>query len=431
MEDRKKTQRGGPGAVWAAHGLSQSPFFSQSLEDSTAYPLELFRGQTRITVAESVLAHMDNTESSVTLIMGSPGVGKTSLINLVKFDAAQTTDYLVLPAINLQSGMNAELFSAELLAAMISAAEQQSVHQMRLCKGWSEAIALVRNSKTLGLRVGATAAVGGFEVERTATHRDAQILPPSAWTQALDDVRNCIRSHDLSIVIHLDNVDTICETSPAEAQQLFDDIRELLKTAGFHFIIGTTPSLVDPVLAGRTRVLRIMTNRQQLVVLADNEFADVVSARYKTYQIEDTPFIAPVTVADLGRLYNLFDGDLRAAFGLVEQSVIRAFSGTAATLPLTQIIQMNAHPLLEQAKMEVGGTARKLLELLMARQAEIPASELEEALGVSTADLNAAISALEPGHWVKSATRDDRQFVRLAGNGRLAAQAFNERKGGP
>jgi hypothetical protein len=324
---------------WNLFNLRESPYFQDTLGEAVArYPLSLFVGRDDETAR--LLAGISGSSSSRQGIGGEPGIGKTTLAQLVKATAVEhgywATGALIpfFPddsAERVMGGVLAGLYDAILTARPHTAEHpamqhaQQYVRAFRLAGGGA-------NLSVFG--VGA----GGSRTRAAVPPPGGLLIDgPRVVRELLELARD---ANGKGILLHLNNLENLGERDIANAADILRSLRDpVLLQPGLHtLLVGTTEAVTTATMA-HPQLRSVFT----LTILEPLPLADVqalLAARYRHLRLDPArPFAAPVAPAAVATLYPMFRGDLRGLFKALEEgaNLLVGLAGTKPGAPLTMI----------------------------------------------------------------------------------------------
>jgi hypothetical protein len=321
---------------WNVFNLRESPYFQDSLGEAGArYPLELFVGRDAETTR--LLSGIGGAPSSRQAIGGPPGVGKTTLAQLVKANAVENgywaTNELIpfYPDDTVQrvmGGVLGGLYDAILTTrpatvdhvAMQHA--QQHVHAFRLSGGGA-------NLSILG--VGG----GGSRSTSAVTPAGGVLLDGPRLVRELLDL--CVDAGGKGVVLHLNNLENLSERDVVKAADILRSLRDpVLLQPGLHTILVGTSDAVTTATTSHAQLRSVFT----LQVLEPLPLADVqrlLAARYRHLRLHANKRpLPPVADEVVSSLYPMFRGDLRGLLKALEEGVTLLVGiGKAPGSPLT------------------------------------------------------------------------------------------------
>lgn len=335
------------GPVWAPYGLSGNPFFTAALvsQANVDQGIHLFRGEAREKDADKIVNRILNSENSVKLIEGQSGIGKTTLANFVKSKLIRHEDVavyrdsvLVHPGQTTPQRFAAELLYATLLAIRNSAHGAEATRDVE-----AEARGRVLDDLVmLKERTGGLQQVLGVSWTRSQILKEARERPFGDWRDALVNVQLIAAAQGITrIVIHIDNLDQATINDADAVGELFGDIRDLLQIPGYHFILCGNEAFRLRALANRPGVLDIIGTPIRPSSLSSQEVEEIVQARYEDMRAQDTDLIPPIEPAEVAKVFEVFDGEIRLMFETLGQTFMEEIG------PTGQPTQLRAEQVLE------------------------------------------------------------------------------------
>ena len=307
--------------VWNVYNLRGSPFFQDTLlSGHERRSLDLFVGRTA--ELADLRAHLRGRDSSRQAVAGTSGVGKTTLVQMLKAVALQdgylTTDALV-PFV---TGDTPEAFFGRVLSAVYDIilanrpmaggheamqAAQQMVRAARLATGGASA-------SLFGVGGGVTRGV------TVVTPKDVLIDGPRVLRDLLTLVRN---SDARGLLLHLNNLESLSGRDLARAADLLQSLRDpMLMHEGLHVVLVGTTDAVNDVLGAHAQVRNVFRAPLLLEPLSLIEVHTLLQARYDSWRLhDDRPVHAPVEEEAVDRLFEIFQGDLRGLLKALDDGV--------------------------------------------------------------------------------------------------------------
>jgi hypothetical protein len=309
--------------LWHVYNLRESPYFQATLGgEPDRYPLSLFVG--RRAEAKRLLETIGSSGSSRQAVGGAPGVGKTTLVQLVKSDALHAgywaTDRLVpfypedtTEAVlgRLLSGLYEAILTARPTAAGNSAMEaaQQLVRVSRLESGGAS-LSMLGVGGGFSRGTSAVTPAGAMLLDGPRIIRDLLALAKSGGARG--------------VVLHLNNLENLSERDAKHAAEMLRGLRDtVLLQEGLHIVLAGTADAVATVIGTHAQVRHVFSTPVALEPLAIKEVQTLLGARYHHLALDGkkatVPPVAPRAVAEL---YPLFRGDLRALFKVLEEGAM-------------------------------------------------------------------------------------------------------------
>lgn len=311
--------------LWEPFGLRSNPFFQAELKPVETEPASgLFIGReeelTRVT------RRILSDGSSRTIVQGTPGVGKTSFANRLKADLAAHGIVSYEHPLRITSDMAWSSFVAEVLRTLlrIRAAAGTDGHR----DFWAETARMLEGEEVFGGSVGALGVSAGISRGFVAPR-----LPPGALYEHLGAALRALRTElGAPVVLHVNNLENV---DGETAAVLLRDLRDYLLLDGAHWVFVGALGVEEEVFRRFDQVGGIFPAAETLEPLRTDEVRRLLRRRYEHLRIAERGFVAPVELETAGRLYGLYQGDLRNFLRLLADAAERAL-GLPELRPMTE-----------------------------------------------------------------------------------------------
>lgn len=346
--------------LWHQYGLRRNPFFQEPLANDGDGPelKEFFTGRAAdLALATTQLTHDEQTR---VLLLGAPGVGKTTLLNRLLSDVRQPDGlrlgWLVasIPPINLPKAATLQDFCIEILRHALDMRRQLQAEQRSDGRaGKAAAARIVRKTQKTLLPGNAL----WEQVERTvegALTLSPQLFgvgvttqftapPPSAamWMpltkQALGQL---VLESGRDIVFAINNAENLRDDIAERATSVLTDARDLFLSPHTHWVFAGTPDFFESVIRPRRQLSGIMGYPVLLPPLDASAVEALIARRYAALRVPHLSFVPPITARDAGALARAFVGDLRELLRAMEMAVVRVTPVRAGTISLIDAMKV-------------------------------------------------------------------------------------------
>lgn len=306
---------------WHVFHLRESPYFQTTLGNGPArYPLTLFVG--RAAEIEQLLAGIGGSSSSRQAVGGAPGVGKTTLVQLVKTTAAHNGYWATTNLIPFHTGDTVERVLGRILEgvyeAVLTARPATTEHPaMQRAQQYVRAFRLMGGGGSISvLGVGG----GASRTTSAVTPMDGLLLDGPRVIRELLGL--ALEGGARGVVLHLNNLENLAERDLANAADILRSLRDpVLLQDGLHIILVGTAEAVAATIMTHAQI-RSVFSLQSLGPLPVADVQALLEARYQHLALEpEEPVRPPVTRPTVARLYSLFQGDLRGLLKALEEGV--------------------------------------------------------------------------------------------------------------
>ena len=307
--------------------LKSSPYFQDPLQkDSATKSLKLFVGRKK--EQKELLTTIGSSDSSRQAVAGRPGVGKTTLIQVIKNKASEAGYWVADEFISITM-KSSEVLLGQILAGVYDAinsaghgtdndpAVQEARQLVRIAKLKMQNININASGSVPGFSLG----VGGGSSETISIPSDALILEgPRVLRKLLTYTQ---KKGAEGVLLHMNNLENLSDVDAEKAANRLRDIRDqALMIDGLHVIVvGHTSSVISTV----NRYTQIRTVFSHPIILEGLTLPDVhqlLENRYGAFQDKSSePFQKPIEDSAVEKLYKIFHGDLRNMLKSLEYGI--------------------------------------------------------------------------------------------------------------
>ncbi len=278
--------------VWRKYNLKSNPYFLEplTLENSTI-PILGFVGRKK--EIETIKSMISMGEGRF-FIIGDAGVGKTSLLNYVRYKALEGQFFTPLDEIEMNYIMNAQQFIIETLLTVYRGLKSQEISLSEETEKTLEDLQESVSSYNLA--------------------DDEELAGKLSYNKLKDlfkkVIKEIVHPRFKGIILHYDNLDSIKERD--EIKTMMGQIRDLLLTPNIIFFFVGNKSLPEEVgYESRVRQIFQMTPLEVEPLTLD-DVKKVLEERISLLRInEETKPETPHTEEGLKLLFKLHEGNLR------------------------------------------------------------------------------------------------------------------------
>jgi hypothetical protein len=308
--------------VWRVYNLRGSPFFQETLQHGhDRRTLDLFVG--RDAELRQLHEYIRGRDSSRQAVAGPSGIGKTTLVQRLKFAALAEGYFTRDDLVPFLAGDTPESFFAralsEVFAIILANRPQSGGHEaMQEAEQTVRAIRLSTGGASLSL----LGAGGGFSRGVSlSTPKDILVHGPHILANMLAMVRDSGESR--GVVLHLNNLENLSGSDLQRAATTLQSLRDiLLMLDGLHVVLVGTTDAVHHVVNANAQVRNVFRAPLVLESLALPQVCDLLSARYDKWRLDESfPARAPVEQEVIERLWSVFRGDLRGLLKALDDGV--------------------------------------------------------------------------------------------------------------
>ena len=308
--------------VWNVYNLRGSPFFQETLiHGHERRSLELFVGRSR--ELADMRAHLHGRDSSRQAVCGVSGVGKTTLVQMLKATARDDGYFTSDALVPFLTGDTPEAFFGRFLGVVYDTilanrpmagehpamqAAQQMVRAARLTTGGG-------GLSLMG--VGGTMSRGVTLI----TPKDLLLDGPRVLHDLIAMVTQTGEARGL--LVHLNNLESLSGRDLDGAADLLQSLRDpMLMHEGLHVVLVGTTDAVHEVVNRHAQVRNVFKAPLLLEPLALAEVHELLRLRYDRWRQQlEHPVVTPVEDSAVDQLFAVFQGDLRGLLKALDDGV--------------------------------------------------------------------------------------------------------------
>ena len=325
-----------PDSVWELYGLKTNPFDTcPLLVKGGIIPIESFSGRTELVKRLSNV--FQASEGSRCLVVGNPGVGKTSFVNYVRHKFIKKQFFSPFQEIKLVSDWNTNDFILNTLSAIYSTLiqlEKQDTRYKRIINRLKPLVAI----NQLVDRGGSLSVLGSG----AGYHQNTQVnLPPTITTTQLHGIlqetaSNILKIGYSKIILHYNNLE-VFEEDENKLKRIMTNIRDILQMPRVHFVFVGSLNHISlfqtiPRISSIFHEAPIILNP-----VSENDVWEIIGKRLELLRIQDLKTIEPCTKGALKVLYRLFNGNIRTIFNSLTTAVLHSTTSMPRVLDETSL----------------------------------------------------------------------------------------------
>lgn len=381
--------------IWTRFGLTRTPFFQEPLEAGMpeADLDRLFIG--RASDRETLLQQLTHDSQTQVVMIGDPGVGKTTLMNRLLSDLRQPADgresWLVseLPPINLPGAATLSDFCVEVLRRVLDLRRrhQETTRAARGATGRVKAAAAGMSQRTWQALMPGTdlweivqrtvegqttvsPQIGGFGLA-------TQVTPPVAsagqWVPLTRAALGALAEEaGQDVILPVNNAENMARQLADRAQDVLLDARDVFLTPHTHWLFVGTPDFFERVIAPQRQLAGVMQHPVTVAPLGPDDVSALLARRYEVLRIPGQPFVPPVGLDTAVALARVFIGDLRELLRALEAAVFKLAHRGAVTVTLPEAMQVISAQQRELLRDRMQTAAWKHLQSLVLGAKESP-----------------------------------------------------------
>lgn len=321
-------------SIWELYGLKANPFSTNPLlVKGGMIPIECFYG--RKEELERIKKMFRSGGGTRILVIGSPGVGKTTFVNFARAKAIENKFFSPFPEIRVEQEWNADDFVLNTLFAIYST--------LNLIEEKDKAKKLIEKLKPLvdfyeikdrEYSISVMGSGGGYGESRSL------YKPPitssfllKVFQETVDELK---KLGHREIILHYNNFELLVEDEK-RLKSLLNNIRDFLQTPNIHFIFVGNEAFAS-LFHTIPRVSAIFQDTPiKLNPLSLEEMNSIIEKRIEVLRIPHLNVVKPCTNDAVKLLYDVYDGNTRAIFNSLSTAILETVKDAPLTLNQEQI----------------------------------------------------------------------------------------------
>lgn len=289
--------------TWRRYNLDGNPYFITPLStDGGAVDFSSFVGREE---EKKQIKRIIEQGSVRSILTGSPGVGKTSLLNFVRDKASQDQYFTTIKEIELNKPISCNEFVIITLSAIY---EEMKRRALSFSPELEENLEAMYSLTTL--------------TETSASPTSITQLNYNKLSSLFQrTIKEIINPRFKGVILHYDNLDNIKDWQAI--QKLFGEIRDLLYNTQnvIFFFVGNR--FLPRIIALQPRVRQIfLMPHVEISPLTLEDIKEILNRRIETLKLKNSKPISPHTDKTLSVLFKLHGGNLREILNSLTNCVI-------------------------------------------------------------------------------------------------------------
>lgn len=290
--------------IWRRYNLRNNPYFITPLTiDNTEIPLSSFIG--RIKEKEELKKIISLGGNNRALVIGEPGVGKTSLVNYIRNEFSEKYFFTPIKEIEINRPMSSNEFIILTLSSIYSEIQRKDIilkpHIMQKLEALYELTQLGELSNEIS------------NLTNLNTHKLI-----SLFKDVTEDLTN---PRFNGIILHYDNWDNIDDVR--SVLNLLGEIRDFLLCSNKIIFLFVGDNVFSSIINLKPRISQIFISPPiEVNNLSFIEIKDIFEKRIELLKIENSLPVCPHSEESLKVLYSLFNGNLREILNSLTNCVL-------------------------------------------------------------------------------------------------------------
>ena len=320
--------------IWEKYGLKETPYSTSPLKLVGILPIEKVFAN-RVKELKELGSRIVSASSTRTLIIGAPGVGKTTFCNYLRWHLCrkerENSKFLTTPVeLKVDDNWDNKQFLRSSLAAIYNAS---IIFNWDKFKTLSDLEAYIKSTKIKSQQGGGQVAGCGLSIG----YGETMTLPNDIPAEILEDfflrILKEIRSKGKGLILQYNNLENV---DVEKLAKLLQSIREYLQIDGLHALfLGPEESL--SAVEKYTQVHSVFGKTLLLNNLTDRQVLEVLSKRCESLKLADGRYIAPYQESTVKELYRMLNGNIRLMFKILDDAALAFPKNAPCAITLKEI----------------------------------------------------------------------------------------------
>lgn len=355
--------------LWHRYGLKDSPYFVNPLSNTGDLPLTLFIGRQE---ERRKLGNIISLGEARCIVVGEPGVGKTTLVNFVRQEASNNQFFTPSREIEINRPMDGN----ELIILTLGAIHDE----IKLLN--------IQIEQELMQKLDALYELTQYG-ELTPEIANISQLNRSKLVELFREVvAKIVHPRYKGIILHYDNLDNI--DNPQDIVELLSDIRDFFLTSKVIFIF-VGDNFLPQIIHMRPRISQIFVNTPvDVKPFSFEDILKILNQRLEFIKITDgTTVILPHTEEAVKKLFDLHDGNLREILNSLTECINETASSNTPILITEDILcDILSRKVNENYINKLSPEDKKILEIMLNKEDHITPTELSKISGKSIQNIS-------------------------------------------
>lgn len=374
-------------SIWLKYGLQDTPYSTSPLRLFGAMHIEKVFSNREREIKELGMC-MHSARSTRTLIIGEPGVGKTTFGNYLRWLLCRKdilkSKFLTTPVeLKVQNSWDNEQFLRSSLAAIYNANiifdwKKQGI-KVDILK---ELESYIKHSRKKSFGIGSQVVGTGGNINYGETLTLPNNVPPEILEDFFLRIIKEINDQGKAVILQYNNLENV-ETE--KLASLIRSVREFLQIDGLHsFFLGPSESL--SAIEMYPQVHSVFGKTITLESLTDLQVLEILKKRCMILKIPDGNYIPPYSEETVKSLHKILNNNIRFVFKILDDVTNRAGENAPCKISLKDIQSYSE----EESKRkfeDLTDNEKKVLSALLSKP-HLTQGELAEITNISSSNLS-------------------------------------------
>lgn len=310
--------------IWALYGLNSNPFITDPiLLKGGLLKMDWFVGREK--EQKELFKRLDSRTGSRTLVIGDIGVGKTSFVNYVRYNAIDNPKsrkqyFTHIKEISVEDDWTYMQFMVDTIYSLYSSIRNSEDGKSMISDALYkklESIGEINIVSSMGFGVN----ILGSGIDYNSGRSNPQVLSYGVLSDLINDVADEVyKNTKREIVLHYNNLDNVQRSNPETIEKLFKNLRDLFQITHIHFVFVANMAVAN-IIEGLPKMSSIFSEPILINEMTYEEVQQIIDIRLQNLRLNDVEYIKPFDNGTLKLLFDLYKGNIRFILNSLETAV--------------------------------------------------------------------------------------------------------------
>ena len=379
--------------IWELYGLRSNPFSTSPLSvKGGIIPIDTFYG--RASEIQTIKSLLRSSGGNRIIISGEAGVGKTSFVNFIRWQAMKNKYFTHFREISVQPEWTANDFILNTLSSFYSSINLLGLEQ-KLDKQFRERLKGIFSQASYSDSYSANIAGFGGGIGRSKSTGTQNITYDFLAETFQIFTEQIITKLDFNqIIVHYNNLEIYEEDDEMKFKKIFNKIRDFLQTPNVHFIfIGDLN--ISAIIQSIPRVSQIFSSTPIILeTFSKKDIKTIINERIRFLKIPELKQTFPCDDSVIDILHSLYNGNIRNIFNSLSIAVSVVVKQYPIKLGKDDIVEILNNMAEKNFAKKLTDSEKKVL-IKMLKKNEITNMEISKELSMKPQNVSKYINRLK------------------------------------